>query len=422
MLDAIEDWQLSSRESLTDFLFTEGQSCETYNVATSNVYANWENGVGNLLGDKPEGTGYVPVRGHGEGSVGTVGGAGAINTTSFEEGDDEPKDSGLKSDETATPRPILPPSEGPIVWLTPQQMLELERQHGLEMMDRFRRAYRVRDPNVGWLPSDLINALNGIDTGVFRDETNSVLRRERIIVDYLDPEVRARNEAERSSAERNGKTLVLPPLPPFDPDTNFSNAHFEYPMDSSGKCWPDGRTGGMPPTSIYVPGQHPSGGTKLTIVANKGHVYVIVETPDGHTHSYGAYPGGTGIGNVEIDSDLKWPDHAVNSIRYVLSANQERALASWVNTPWTYINQIVRINRRVCIDYAEDTMDVVLRADSKLVDGELGWPEGLPVADVIAEIERRKDYRREFQKRNPGRQPVPAPPIRKPSGGGGKTK
>jgi hypothetical protein len=55
MLDAIEDWQLSSRESLTDLLFTEGQSRETFNVATSNVYANWENGVGNLLGDKPEG-------------------------------------------------------------------------------------------------------------------------------------------------------------------------------------------------------------------------------------------------------------------------------------------------------------------------------------------------------------------------------
>jgi hypothetical protein len=56
MLDAIEDWKLSSRESLTDLLFTEGQSRETYNVATSNVYANWENGVGNLLGDKPAGT------------------------------------------------------------------------------------------------------------------------------------------------------------------------------------------------------------------------------------------------------------------------------------------------------------------------------------------------------------------------------
>jgi len=56
MLDAMEDWQLSSRESLTDLLFTEGQSRETFNVATANVYANWENGVGNLLGDKPEGT------------------------------------------------------------------------------------------------------------------------------------------------------------------------------------------------------------------------------------------------------------------------------------------------------------------------------------------------------------------------------
>lgn len=178
----------------------------------------------------------------------------------------------------------------------------------------------------------------------------------------------------------------------------------------------------MPPTPVYVPGQLASGGTKLTIVANKGHVYVIVETPDGHTHSYGAYPGGMGIGNVEVDTDLKWPSHAVISITYVLSANQEQALANWINTPWTYVNQIVRVNRSVCIDYAEDTMDVVLRADSKIVDGQLGWMGGLTVANVIAEIERRKDYRREFNKRNPPRQPAPAPPIVLPGGGGGKTK
>jgi hypothetical protein len=46
MLDAIEDWQLSSRESLTDYLFAEGQSSEIYNVATSNVYANGRRGLG----------------------------------------------------------------------------------------------------------------------------------------------------------------------------------------------------------------------------------------------------------------------------------------------------------------------------------------------------------------------------------------
>jgi hypothetical protein len=56
MLDAVEDWQLSSRDSLTDLLFAEGQSRESFSVATANVYADWENGVGNLLGDKPEGT------------------------------------------------------------------------------------------------------------------------------------------------------------------------------------------------------------------------------------------------------------------------------------------------------------------------------------------------------------------------------
>jgi hypothetical protein len=64
MLDAVEDWQLSSRDSLTNLLFAEGQSRETFSVATANVYADWENGVGNLLGDKPEGTewgvGVVP--------------------------------------------------------------------------------------------------------------------------------------------------------------------------------------------------------------------------------------------------------------------------------------------------------------------------------------------------------------------------
>jgi hypothetical protein len=56
MLDAVEDWQLSSRDSLTDLLFAEGQSRETFSVATANVYADWENGVGNLLAGKPEGT------------------------------------------------------------------------------------------------------------------------------------------------------------------------------------------------------------------------------------------------------------------------------------------------------------------------------------------------------------------------------
>jgi hypothetical protein len=108
MLDAIEDWQLSSRESLTDLLFTEGQSRETYNVATSNVYANWENGVGNMLGDKPEGTGYVPARGFGEGGVGAREGAGGGVFTRFEEGEDETTTSGEEVDNVEPPRPTLP--------------------------------------------------------------------------------------------------------------------------------------------------------------------------------------------------------------------------------------------------------------------------------------------------------------------------
>jgi hypothetical protein len=68
MLDAVEDWQLSSRDSLTDMLFAEGQSRETFSVATANVYADWENGVGNLLGDKPEGTEWGVEKGFGEGN------------------------------------------------------------------------------------------------------------------------------------------------------------------------------------------------------------------------------------------------------------------------------------------------------------------------------------------------------------------
>jgi hypothetical protein len=104
MLDAIEDWQLSRNESLTNLLLTEGQSRETYNVATSNVYANWENGVGNLLGDKPEGTGYVPVRGYGKGGVGTLGGARGGNFNSFDDEEEfDQEDSDFPVDELPDP-------------------------------------------------------------------------------------------------------------------------------------------------------------------------------------------------------------------------------------------------------------------------------------------------------------------------------
>jgi hypothetical protein len=75
MLDAVEDWQLSSRDSLTDLLFAEGQSRETFSVATANVYADWENGVGNLLGDKPEGTEWTK-----DGSVGQQNGPGSTGS------------------------------------------------------------------------------------------------------------------------------------------------------------------------------------------------------------------------------------------------------------------------------------------------------------------------------------------------------
>ncbi len=207
MLDAIEDWQLSSRESLTDLLFTEGQSRETFNVATSNVYANWENGVGNLLGDKPEGTGYVPARGFGEGGVGTVGGTGVISTTGFQEGDEEPLDSEVESDDAGTPRPILPPSKGPIVWITQQQMLDLERQHGAEMVDRLRSSYRVRDPNVGWLPGDLINSLPNdllLEQGLHRvtESHGSISELERRLENMVD------TEAAKGEARRIGRAIA----------------------------------------------------------------------------------------------------------------------------------------------------------------------------------------------------------------------
>ena len=105
MIDAIEDWKLSRNESLTDLLFTEGQSRETYNVATSNVYANWENGVGNLLGDKPEGTGYVPIRGFGENGDEIAEDKPGRGRTNFEEGTNSGQESGqpVASDQSKLP-------------------------------------------------------------------------------------------------------------------------------------------------------------------------------------------------------------------------------------------------------------------------------------------------------------------------------
>jgi hypothetical protein len=105
MLDANEDWQFSSRESLTDLLFTEGQSRETYNVATSNVYANWENGVGNLLGDKPEGTGWEgrPGEDNSETANGEYGGMGGfLNFNWFGEEDEEEGDIPERPEEPST--------------------------------------------------------------------------------------------------------------------------------------------------------------------------------------------------------------------------------------------------------------------------------------------------------------------------------
>jgi hypothetical protein len=56
LLSAIDNWQTSNRASTLSLLLAEGQSREAYNKATASVYANWEMGIGNLLGDKPAGT------------------------------------------------------------------------------------------------------------------------------------------------------------------------------------------------------------------------------------------------------------------------------------------------------------------------------------------------------------------------------
>ena len=58
LLSAMNDWQTSNRPSTLSLLLAEGQSREAYNKATATVYANWEMGVGNLLGDKPAGTSW----------------------------------------------------------------------------------------------------------------------------------------------------------------------------------------------------------------------------------------------------------------------------------------------------------------------------------------------------------------------------
>ena len=64
-----------------------------------------------MLGDKPEGTGYVPVRAYGEGGVGTWGGTGGGIFTRFEEGEDETTTSGEEVDNVEPPRPTLPAPE-----------------------------------------------------------------------------------------------------------------------------------------------------------------------------------------------------------------------------------------------------------------------------------------------------------------------
>jgi hypothetical protein len=111
LLSAIDSWQISNRSSTLSLLLAEGQSREAYNKAIATVFANWEMGVGNLLGDTPEGTGYVPVRGFGEGGVGTWGGAGGGVFTRFEEGEDETTTSGEEVENVEPSRPTLPAPE-----------------------------------------------------------------------------------------------------------------------------------------------------------------------------------------------------------------------------------------------------------------------------------------------------------------------
>ena len=96
LLSAIDSWQTSNRTSTLSLLVAEGQSREAYNKATATVFANWELGIGNLLGDKPEGTGWEGRTGENntETTNGEYGGMGGfLNFNWFGEEDEEEEES-----------------------------------------------------------------------------------------------------------------------------------------------------------------------------------------------------------------------------------------------------------------------------------------------------------------------------------------
>ena len=104
LLSAMNDWQTSNRTSTLSLLVAEGQSREAYNKATASIFANWELGIGNLLGDKPAGTSWQG-RGGEDVTENTKGGYGGIssflNFNWFEE-DEEKSDTPDRPEEPST--------------------------------------------------------------------------------------------------------------------------------------------------------------------------------------------------------------------------------------------------------------------------------------------------------------------------------
>ncbi len=116
-----------------DLLFTEGQSRETFNVATSIVYANWKNGVG-ICGRQAGGTGFVTEKGYGGRSGGTLGAKGSGNNLRLARMKTKRLHLETSLLNVVPSRPILPASEtnskSQILFLTQQQQLDLEGKYG----------------------------------------------------------------------------------------------------------------------------------------------------------------------------------------------------------------------------------------------------------------------------------------------------
>jgi hypothetical protein len=131
LLSAIDNWQTSNLASTLSLLLAEGQSREAYNQATANVYANWEMGVGNLLGDKPAGTDWKTGGTIADG-VKTTGASGETNNHRlFERGFSETPGNSQRSGQVknedlpslpATTTIAVPPKSEPLTESEPEEV------------------------------------------------------------------------------------------------------------------------------------------------------------------------------------------------------------------------------------------------------------------------------------------------------------